>query len=312
LFVSRSILEYFGYIYLSISLLFGYTFYYLSRDYNIYSFFMKCWVVLCVIGVPLGFLIPSGPRDFLGIPSTPSGGLYSVAILFCFLLAKIQKSFKWLILIPLLLFPFIINESFRYILQIAIFASVFLILKRPFSGVFVVMLVGIFLFEGLEVPKINEYFLSNWRIENYVVGINKVLDQGIDGASAFSRDGVNVRIGFIYEISKYLFEPQAIFGWGPNASYELMEKISGRFVYSHNSIVEFIISYGYCGLILFFACFFWRSSKYFLSSTSKKLWLAFVLSCLCVVFVNGKMYMLHSFWITYFSLKIFGENYIDA
>lgn len=309
---SGTLLEYAGYFYLVISLLFGYSFYYLSRIPSYFDFFMRCWVVLCFIAVPLGFLIPAGPRDFLGMPSTPSGGLYAVAMLFSFLLFKSTTNKKWLCLIPFFMTPFLISESFRYIFQISIFAAVFIVLTRPLTGAFALAGLSVLVTLVLQLPSIKELFLSNWRIENYLSGVDKLINGGWRSASAFSRDGINVRIGFLLELLRYLQEPQAFFGWGPNASYELLEKTSGRFAYSHNSIVEFILSYGYIGGIFFIKTFFTTPKKNRQSLLGQKLWIAFVFSCLCASFVNGKLYMLHSFWIAYFTIKISGERFSNA
>lgn len=309
---SRSLLEYTGYFYLVISLLFGYSFYYLSRIPSYFDFFMRCWVVLSFIAVPLGFLIPSGPRDFLGMSSTTSGGLYAVAILFSFLLFKITKQKKWVCLIPFFIAPFYINESFKFIAQILIFTAVLVTLSRPIFGAISLAVLSVFLSLVLQLPSINELLLSNWRIENYFSGMNKVLNEGWHAASSYSRDGINIRIGFLLDLLVYLKNPQTLFGWGPNASYKLLEKSSGVFAYSHNAIVEFILSYGYIGGIIFIKTFFITDKKTIQNSINKKLWIAFVFSCLCVSFVAGKLYMLHSFWIAYFAIKISGERFSNA
>lgn len=224
---SGTLLEYAGYFYLVISLLFGYSFYYLSRIPSYFDFFMRCWVVLCFIAVPLGFLIPAGPRDFLGMPSTPSGGLYAVAMLFSFLLFKSTTNKKWLCLIPFFMTPFLISESFRYIFQISIFAAVFIVLTRPLTGAFALAGLSVLVTLVLQLPSIKELFLSNWRIENYLSGVDKLINGGWRSASAFSRDGINVRIGFLLELLRYLQEPQAFLDGAQTPPTNFLKKLPG-------------------------------------------------------------------------------------
>jgi hypothetical protein len=266
---------------------------------------------MALVGIPIGLLFDGNKldaRDFLGMPSTPSGGIYALAILFSYLMAKLTGSRSWIFIAPLFFVPFLVSESFRFILHIIIFILALTFLRKKVLGITIFALIVVFLITYIGEVSESELFKGNWRIEGYIDGLLLLFELDKNSLSDLdSRNGIILRLALIYHSFGYLTQPQAILGWGPNSSYELLEQSGGRHIYSHNSLIEFVLSYGYIGALIFTFTFIFLQKRS-LNNANRYLFIALLISSLSLVFFNGKMYMLNSFWLAYFVIKVFGRH----
>jgi hypothetical protein len=144
---------------------------------------------------------------------------------------------------------FVVNQSFRSILTVAIFiAAINISVKKIIKSILTIIgLVFVILYYVDNVE-------MNGRLADYVNGIRMFIENPVLADLAIEKglNGSQVRITLLVEGVKYLVNNITILGLGIGGSYSVFEQLIDFKAYSHNNLINVLMDLGLIGGILYY------------------------------------------------------------